>query len=146
MRFIYSDGGRSKYFKGSERVGDCVTRAIANATGRDYLEIYNALNALAKTERIGSHKRTVSNSRRGVYRVTFDKYLKSIGWVWVSTMSIGSGCRVHLTEDDLPPGVLIVRVSKHLTCVKDGVVYDTFDPTRDGSRCVYGYYMRGGDK
>jgi hypothetical protein len=33
MKFIYSDGGRSKYFKGT--AGDCVVRAICNATGKD---------------------------------------------------------------------------------------------------------------
>ena len=42
MEFIYSDGGRSKYFK-AEHVGDCVTRAICNATGMDYKEVYDAL-------------------------------------------------------------------------------------------------------
>lgn len=32
MKFHYSDGGRSNYFKATN-VGDCVTRAICNATG-----------------------------------------------------------------------------------------------------------------
>jgi hypothetical protein len=40
---------------------------------------------------------------------------------------------------------LIVSVSKHLTAVIDGMIYDTHDPSRGGSRCVYGYYSRGGD-
>ena len=35
MKFIYDDGGRSKYFK-AKGVSDCVTRAICNATGKDY--------------------------------------------------------------------------------------------------------------
>lgn len=37
MKFHYSDGGRSNYFKATN-VGDCVTRAICNATGKDYKE------------------------------------------------------------------------------------------------------------
>jgi len=37
---------------------------------------------------------------------------------------------------------LIVKVSKHLTTVIDGVLHDTHDPSRRGSRCVYGYYLK----
>lgn len=35
MKFVYATGGREKYYD-FIKVGDCVTRAIANATGRDY--------------------------------------------------------------------------------------------------------------
>lgn len=141
MEFIYNDGGRLRYFKGKD-VRDCVTRSIAIATGKDYKEVYDALNELAKRERTGKRKKKVSNSRSGVYRTTYEKYLKSIGWEWTPTMKIGTGCRVHLREDELPSGTLIVKVSRHLTCVKDGVIYDTFDPSDDGERCVYGYYTK----
>ena len=40
--FVYNDGGRSKYFDG-KKVGDCVTRAVAIASGRDYKEVYDFL-------------------------------------------------------------------------------------------------------
>ena len=63
-----------------------------------------------------------------------------MGWTWVPTMVIGRGCQVHLNENELPSGIIIVSVSKHLACVKDGVLYDTFDCTRGGRRCVSGYY------
>ena len=139
MEFVYSDGGRSNYFK-AEKVGDCVTRAIANATGIDYKEIYDALNNLAKSERKTKRKRRVSSSRNGVYKDTFKKYLESKGYKWIPTMQIGSGCKVHLKADELPDGVLIVSLSRHLTCVKDGVIYDTYDCSRDETRCVYGYW------
>lgn len=142
MKFIYDDGGRSQYFK-AEGVGDCVTRAIAIATGIDYLEVYKALNQLAKSERTGKRKRGVSSSRNGVYKDTFKKYLTSIGWKWVPTMQFGQGCTVHLRADELPSGTIIVSLSKHLACVKDGVLYDTYDCTRDGTRCVYGYFVKG---
>ena len=141
MDFVYNDGGRSRYFKGKD-VRDCVTRSIAIATGKDYKEVYDALNELAKRERTGKRKKKVSNSRSGVYRTTYEKYLKSIGWEWTPTMKIGTGCRVHLRADELPRGTLIVKVTHHLTCVKDGVIHDTFDPSDDGERCVYGYYTK----
>lgn len=140
MEFIYSDGGRSKYFKG--RVGDCVVRAIANATGKDYKEIYDGINRLAKGERTGSRKRGKSSARNGVYKETEKKYIEGeLGWVWVPLMGIGTGCQVHLSSHDLPAkGNYIVRTSRHLTCVKDGKLYNTYDCTREGTRCVYGYW------
>lgn len=143
MKFVFSDGGRSKYFK-AENVGDCVCRAICNATGMDYKEAYKALNIMAKEERTAKHRGGKrSSSRDGVFKETWKGYLNSLGWVWHPTMQVGGGCKVHLREDELPSGTLIVSVSKHLTCVKDGVLYDTYDCSRDGTRCVYGFYTRG---
>jgi len=47
-----------------------------------------------------------------------------------------------LRADELPQGKLIVRLSKHLTAMIDGVIQDTHDPSRGGKRCVYGYYTK----
>jgi len=72
-------------------------------------------------------------------------------------MQIGSGCKVHLSADELPSGRLVVAVSKHFTAVIDGVIHDVHNPQRGGrsfmkvengiethgttpERCVYGYY------
>ena len=88
MNFVYSDGGRSKYFK-AKNVRDCVTRAICNATGKDYLEVYKAINQLAKNEFRGKRKRGISSARNGVYKRTYTKYLKSIGWKFKPTCALG---------------------------------------------------------
>ena len=141
MEFVYSSGGREKYFK-KERVGDCVCRAICNATGMDYLVVYNLINEMAKKERIGSRKRGTSSARNGVYKGTIKKVMERLGWTWITCMEIGSGCTVHLCESELPKGTLVVKLSRHMTCVKDGVLYDTYDCSRGGNRCVYGYYVR----
>lgn len=130
MRFVYSDGGRSKYFKASN-VGDCVCRAICNATGEDYKKIYDMLGEKGKS------------ARNGVSKAKRRQVMEDLGWTWHPTMTIGSGCKVHLKEDELPAGILIVSLSKHLTCVKDGVIYDTYDCSRGETRCVYGYYTKG---
>jgi hypothetical protein len=141
MAFHYNDGGRAVAgFKGS--TSDCVTRAIAIATGTPYREVYDELSALGKQERVGKRKSGRSHARTGVYRETIKKYLLSHGWQWTPTMQIGQGCRVHLRADELPTGRLIVSVSRHLTAVIDGVIHDTFDPSRNGTRCVYGYYRQ----
>lgn len=142
MKFIYADGGRSKYFKGE--TGDCVCRAICNATGMDYKEVYDLINSYGFKERASKRRQGKSNARTGVYKETSRKILKELGWRWIPTMTIGSGCQVHLREDELPKDTIIVKVSRHLTCVKDGVLYDTYDCTRDGNRCVYGYYIKRG--
>jgi hypothetical protein len=83
-----------------------------------------------------------SSSRNGVYRACYEKLLTSLGWKFTPTMQIGSGCRVHLREDELPGGRLVVVLSKHLVAVIDGVLYDNHDPSRRGTRCVYGYYRK----
>jgi hypothetical protein len=57
-------------------------------------------------------------------------------------MAVGSGCKVHLRADELPSGRLIVRVSHHFAAVIDGVIHDTHDCSRGGTRCVYGYWVR----
>lgn len=142
MKFIYNDGGRSKYFK-AKGVGDCVVRAICNATGKDYKEVYDAINDISKSEHTGRRKRGVSNARNGVYKNTYKKYIEDVlGWRWISCSGIGKGITKHLNENDMPSkGTYIVRVSSHLTCVKDGVLIDTFDCTRNGQRGVYGYWV-----
>jgi hypothetical protein len=144
MKFVYSDGGRSAAgFKGS--AGDCVCRAISIATGRSYAEVYGELNAEARRERRGKRKGrgAKSSARNGVHKATTARYLAALGWKWTPTMGIGTGCRVHLRADELPGGRLIVSLSRHLAAVVDGAIYDTEDPTRGGSRCVYGYWTAG---
>ena len=139
MHFQYDDGGRAAAgFRGD--AGDCVTRAIAIATRQDYMSVYNALNALAKGERTGKRKRGVSSARNGVYKQTIHRYLEGMGWAFTPTMGIGTGCKVHLRDGELPMGRLIVTVSKHECAVINGVIHDTSDPSRGGTRCVYGFW------
>jgi len=139
--FNYNDGGRKNAgYKGE--TGDCVTRAVAIATGKPYQEVYDTINAIGADERTGKKKRGKSNARTGVYKYTYKKYLRNLGWEWAPTMFVGQGCKVHLRADELPKGTIIVSLSKHLSAVIDGVVQDIFDPSRDGARCVYGYFSR----
>lgn len=141
--FIYDDGGRAAAgFKGE--AGDCVTRAIAIATGTPYREVYDRVNAEGKQEkqRLTGKRWKTSTARGGVSKVTGRRMLAELGWTWHPTMAIGSGCTVHLRADELPAGRIIVAVSKHLATVIDGVLHDTHDCSRDGTRCVYGYWTQ----
>lgn len=142
MKWVYNDGGRSEAgYKGM--AGDCVCRAIAIATKRPYQEVYDLINEYAKAERTGKRKRGKSSARNGVYKETIKKVMEHYGWKWIPTMKIGQGCKVHLTDGELPAGRLVVNVSKHSTAVIDGVINDTYDCSRDELRCVYGYYIEG---
>ena len=139
LRHVPDDGGRQAAgYTGS--ANDCVTRSIAIATGLPYQTVYDAINEIAKSERRGKRKRRVSSARTGTFNYTTRRYLQSLGWVWTPTMFIGSGCKVHLRATELPAGRLIVSLSKHMTAVIDGVIHDTHDPSRNGNRCVYGYW------
>jgi len=141
--FVYDDGGRGDAgYKG--HTGDCVVRAISIATGLPYQEVYDAINHEAKRERISKRKRTRSGARTGVHKATTRRFMESLGWTWVPTMTVGGGCKVHLRPGELPKGRrLVVSVSKHLVAVIDGVIHDTADPSRGGVRCVYGYWQKG---
>jgi hypothetical protein len=142
------DGGRAAAgFKGG--AGDCVVRSIAIAANLPYLQVYEDLrdaNARYAQERDNKLSRLLnqrgSSPRNGNHRNVFHDYILAQGFEWVPTMKVGAGCQVHLRPDELPKGTLIVKVSKHLTTVIDGVMYDTHDPSRGGSRCVYGYYLK----
>lgn len=142
MKFVHNDGGRAAAdFKGS--AGDCVCRSIAIATGKPYREVYDALNEFAARERwTGKRRGRNSTARDGVYKETTRRYMASLGWKWTPTMHIGKGCTVHMRADELPSGRLVVMLSKHATAVIDGTIHDTHDPSREGSRCVYGYYSK----
>lgn len=140
MPHVLDDGGRAAAgYTGEAR--DCAARAIAIAAQMDYQDVYEAINDIAKTERPrGGTKR--SSARTGVHAATMRKLLARWGWTWTPTMAVGSGTTVHLAQGELPPGRLIVRLSRHYAAVIDGAVHDTYDPTRGGTRAVYGYWSK----
>lgn len=145
--WVSDDGGRAAAgYVG--RADDCVARSIAIACGRPYQEVYDALAAGNAGERRTKHSRHTSGkrtAREGIRtsRKWFKDYMATLGFTWTPTMAIGTGCQVHLRADELPPGRLVVALSRHMVAVIDGVVHDTSDPTRDGTRCVYGYWRLG---
>lgn len=129
LAFNYNDGGRSKYYRASE-VGDCAVRAAAIATGRDYKEVYCIFRNIMGT-----------TPRNGVSKEDTRKVMAALGGEWIPCMKIGSGCTVHLAANEIPmKGRVICSLSAHVTAVVDGVINDTYDPSRNGSRCVYGYW------
>ena len=143
-----NDGGRALAgFKG--KTGDCVVRSIAIATNLPYQKVYKDLymaneefRTLSRTKLARSLKQKNDSPRTGTHRVVLKKYLKNLGWNWTPTMFVGQGCKVHLKKEELPNDTLIVSCSKHITVVKNGILHDTYDCSRNGTRCVYGYWSK----
>lgn len=139
MKWVLDDGGRrAAGYKGE--TGDCVVRAIAVAVQKPYQEVYDDMLASFKTLKLKRERK--GNPRHGVPPKVYRPYLERNGWQFVATMSIGSGCRVHLKTEELPQGRIIVSLSRHLAAVVDGVLHDTHDSTRNETRCVYGYFYK----
>jgi hypothetical protein len=148
LKFKYDDGGRSNAgYKGV--AGDCVVRSIAIAANLSYKKVYEDLyqaneifRTTSKTKLARSLKQKNDSPRTGTHRVVLKKYLLQLGWKWTPTMFIGQGCKIHLKKNELPDGTLIVSCSKHITVVKEGILHDTYDCSRNGTRCVYGYWKK----
>jgi hypothetical protein len=148
LGFQFNDGGRGDVgFKGG--AGDCVVRSIAIAANLPYMKVYEDLRfanetyALLRNDKLARRLNAKGSSpRNGNHRNVFHDYILELGFQWVPTMKIGMGCQVHLRSDELPKAILIVKVSKHLTAVLNGIIQDTHNPSRGGNRCVYGYYIK----
>ena len=146
INFTFNDGGRKAAgYKGNAR--DCVCRAIAIATDLPYQQVYDrlALGNASQRNTKNSSKGSKRSARNGIFtsRKWFKDYMQELGFTWHPTMSIGSGCKVHLNADELPKGKIICSVSRHYVAMIDGVINDTDDCSRSGTRCVYGYWKIG---
>jgi hypothetical protein len=140
LPWAYDDGGRLRAGF-PYAAGDCICRAVAIASGRPYREVYDELNDLAVTFDDGRF--AGASASTGLPREIFRHYLTQAGWTWHPVMGIGTGCTMHLRAGEVPmTGRIIARVSQHLCAVIDGTIRDTSDPSRGGTRCVYGYFSR----
>jgi len=148
--FKYNDGGRKDSGRKGD-TGDCVVRAIAITSGLPYADVYDRLAEGNCTQRASKRSGRASGKRtasQGIstHRKWFKDLMAELGFTWHPTMGIGTGCTVHLLADELPKGSIVASVSKHYCAVIDGVINDTHDPSREGTRCVYGYWVFNGNK
>ena len=157
MDWRYDDGGRTASgFKGAGTVGDCGPRAFAIATGRPYRDVYDELQYLQKEfiqeciDKVNSGKRTSHevrgvarkgtghSVRNGTYRETVRRFSELNGITYVSTTS-GDGHKARF-DDLYDQKAIVCNLSKHYAAVIDGVIRDCYDPSREGTRAVYGYW------
>lgn len=97
------------------RVDDCVIRAISLAENKTWEETYDELSYYAKQEGI------LLND------VTFvDKYLEN---KYKDECYKCNGSRATVKEFLIKSrtGTYLIAMQGHITCVKDGIIYDTWD-------------------
>ncbi len=143
--YQYNDGGRAAAgYKGT--TGDCVCPRDCH---RDRASLPGDLRPHQRLRQARAQGEAEARAEQRAYRGPQGHHSPrdrgELGWVFVPTMGIGTGCRVHLRADELPRGRLIVNFSRHMSAVIDGVVHDIHDPCRDGTRCVYGYWFKVDD-
>ena len=118
IKFKKSHGGREKctsvkYKK--DLSGDCVLRALAHAFDRDYETVMHELFAL------GLEMFRMPNDD-----IVIETYLKRQGIKRNSPLTHHGKKKYQVGNFPLP-GTHLIRSSGHLTCIKDGVLFDTWD-------------------
>lgn len=128
MEFMWNDGGRAAAgFVGL--AGDCVTRAIAIATGTRYRDVYAELGNSSQ-----------KSPRKGIPTDVAAAYLARRGWQQML------GCGEPFDVVRLPKGVVIVHLGKtgeraqHFCTVIDHVVHDTWNPADDDDYITLNYW------
>lgn len=102
---------------GKRRVGDCVVRAIATATGMPWLYVYDQLYL------VGRQVYDMENSNE-----VWGLYLHLLGF---EPFALPDACHECMTIREFarrfPYGRYIVGTGNHAVAVIDGNYYDTFD-------------------
>jgi hypothetical protein len=139
LPWLHDDGGRyAAGYRGE--TSDCACRAIAIAVPMSYADAYSLINGSVQRLERRVPGRRPSSAREGVYTPLMRRLMGELGWAWHPLMRIGTGCTVHLAAGELPGGRLVTALSRHYAAVIDGTVHDLYDPCRDGTRCVYGFW------
>lgn len=98
------------------QVNDCTVRAISLALNLTWDQAYEMLSRIAQDQAIMPDE---------VEYV--DKYLRErferICGCRESNVTVGDFVKKH------PKGTYLITMSGHITCCRDGCIYDTFDPS-----------------
>ena len=119
---IYHKTENYKYYNAHPKgckVGDCVVRAVCTAFEKDYMETRRELNR-AKRE-LGFDSYTSHDFLR--------TWLEKLGFETIKFKAEAGERREKLWEflETHKEGTYIIKVRKHATCIKDGVLLDTWD-------------------
>jgi len=106
---------------------DCMIRSVVIATGRPYNEVYQLMKSKGW--------RTKRSSADKDWEKQITDTLKELGFKATRHSFPGIKGQPRKTAMTMPStGTWILRVSKHVACLKDGVLLDTWDCR---SSCVY---------
>ena len=115
-------------------VRDCVKRAIAGATGMDYMEVARQLNRAKKITHCD-----VFNERKNIkYYLLEVLHATELKFPAVKGASRMNGERF---SQMFPDGRYVLNMAGHLSCCVNGIIYDTWDCS---DKCVYSAYRING--
>lgn len=127
--FIYAEPKSEKDLKCK---GDCMIRSITLATNSEYSEVYKILFKYGwRTTRKSSKESTH-------WELQVLKTLEELGYK-ATRMSFpakkGESRMSGITmAQNFSDGIYLLRMARHLSCLKNGYIYDKFDCTY---KCVY---------
>lgn len=133
MKFNYNDGGRSKSIKRSKQTNDCTVIALALALSMDYDIAYDFLKKMGRKSGQGFHLNLlldgIIETGGSINEYIFKKH---------SFPALKGQPRMNVERflNAYPKGIYIIRVAKHMACVKDGVLTDTHT-CNHFKKCVY---------
>ena len=96
-------------------VNDCVIRAISKAENKTWDEVYSELSTLAQNQRI------LLDDMRFVEHYLDSKYDR--------VCYKRNGCRMTVGDfiNRNQEGTYLITMQGHITCVKNGILFDTWD-------------------
>lgn len=103
--------------------GDCVVRAVSEATGKSWDETYDALCE------IGRKLKVMPNNKKA-----YGKFLEAIGWAKQKQPKKGDGTKYtgeefcQILEEGHKPIVAHIG-GHHVVCIKEGRVWDIWNST-----------------
>lgn len=103
-------------------VNDCVIRAISRAEGKSWDETYIELSDIARRNGILLDD---VNFVEPLLDYRYDRRCYDNGY------TVGRFARTH------PVGTYLVTMDGHITCIKNGVILDTFDCSSRRIKCVW---------
>lgn len=121
-RLCETDAGRGQSRRPRQK-DDCTVRALSIARGLAYDAAYDLLKSAGRKSHRGFGLKKWLEGQPWAERVSFPAVAGE------SRMNIAAFCQSH------PTGTWIVRVAKHVFCVRSGVVHDDFE--QSPLRCVY---------
>ena len=126
--YIKDDGGRSQYFDHESHYGDCVIRACAIATDRDYLDVFKDLCQIGI--KIGDLPNAPS---------VYDEFLTCHGFT-KNKAPKRNGKKIPIRDwvPDAPQGNIVAITRLHLVAIVDNVQHDTWLD----ERCVNSWYHK----
>ena len=102
-------------------IDDCVIRSISLLTGKTWDETYDELSDIASDDRL------MFDSVEFVEDYLDDRYKRECNY----SKTVGE------FANEYPSGKYAVTMNGHITAIINGIIYDTFDPSRRIMRCAW---------